>query len=361
MEDREKTLAEIVRRALVEDAARKDVTTRLLVDAARLGDAVIRAKAPGVVSGHEAAREVFSALDASIAYSPMAPDGSPVGSGAAVARVYGHVRAILAGERAALNFLQHLSGIATTTAAFVERVKGTGVVILDTRKTTPGLRVLEKMAVVHGGGQNHRANLAELILVKENHIAAAGGLASVLKKLGSGRLSQAEIEVTSMAELRMLREGIRRDQLTVHADRGSSMTPDQVRDGGVSAGRSGRDQDPLAAVHEHGQSVLGGTVQNLEVPAGLSGAVRFDRRCAGLPGALLRLVQQRASPLGHRAGDAGAAPQRGRPDPPGLGSGASGRRSWWRFKSSTRSALCAASRRPQNCREKCGLTSRIRT
>ena len=207
MEDREKTLAEIVRRALAEDAARKDVTTRLLVDAARLGDAVIRAKAPGVVSGHEAAREVFSALDASIAYSPMAPDGSPVGSGAAVARVYGHVRAILAGERVALNFLQRLSGIATTTAAFVERVKGTGVVILDTRKTTPGLRVLEKMAVVHGGGQNHRANLAELILVKKNHIAAAGGLASVLKKLGSGRLSQAEIEVTSMAELRMLREG----------------------------------------------------------------------------------------------------------------------------------------------------------
>jgi len=207
VEDREKTLAEIVRRALAEDAARKDVTTRLLVDAARLGDAVIRAKAPGVVSGHEAAREVFSALDASIAYSPMAPDGSPVGSGAAVARVYGHVRAILAGERSALNFLQRLSGIATTTAAFVERVKGTGVVILDTRKTTPGLRVLEKMAVVHGGGQNHRANLAELILVKENHIAAAGGLASVLKKLGSGRLSQAEIEVTSMAELRMLREG----------------------------------------------------------------------------------------------------------------------------------------------------------
>jgi nicotinate-nucleotide pyrophosphorylase (carboxylating) len=207
VEDREKTLAEIVRRALVEDAARKDVTTRLLVDAARLGDAVIRAKAPGVVSGHEAAREVFSALDASIAYSPMAPDGSPVGSGAAVARVYGHVRAILAGERVALNFLQRLSGIATTTAAFVERVKGTGVVILDTRKTTPGLRVLEKMAVVHGGGQNHRANLAELILVKKNHIAAAGGLASVLKKLGSGRLSQAEIEVTSVAELRMLREG----------------------------------------------------------------------------------------------------------------------------------------------------------
>jgi len=88
------------------------------------------------------------------------------------------------------------------------------------------------------------------------------------------------------------REGIRRDQLTVHADRGSSMPPDQVRGGGVFAGRPGRDQDPLAAVHEHGQSVLGGTVQDLEVPAGLSGAVRFDRRCAGLPGALLRLVQQ---------------------------------------------------------------------
>jgi nicotinate-nucleotide pyrophosphorylase (carboxylating) len=206
VEDREKSVAEIVKRALAEDAARKDVTTRCLIDSARLGDAVVRAKAPGVVSGHEAAREVFKALDDSIAYSPVASDGSSVANGAAVARMYGHVRAILAGERTALNFLQHLSGIATVTASFVERVKGMDVVILDTRKTTPGLRVLEKMAVVHGGGQNHRANLADMVLVKKNHIAAAGGLEGVLKKLGLDHLKRAEIEVTSLNELRMLRE-----------------------------------------------------------------------------------------------------------------------------------------------------------
>ena len=206
MEDREKTLAEIVRRALAEDAARKDVTARLLVEGSRMGDAIIRAKAPGVVSGHEAAAAVFKALDESIAYSPAVADGSSVAKGGAVARLYGHVRAILSGERTALNFLQHLSGIATLTAAFVERVGGTGAVILDTRKTTPGLRALEKMAVVHGGGRNHRANLEDMVLVKENHITAAGGLASVLKKLGTDGLRDAEIEVASMAELRMLRE-----------------------------------------------------------------------------------------------------------------------------------------------------------
>ena len=206
MEEKEKWLADLVRTALAEDAARKDETTRLLVEAARLGDACIRAKDAGVVSGHRAAEEVFRALDPSIAYSAAAPDGYRVQRGAVVARVYGHVRAILSGERTALNFLQHLSGVATLAAAFVEKVKGTGVVILDTRKTTPGLRLLEKAAVVHGGAQNHRASLAGMVLVKENHIAAAGGLAAALERLGSQRLALAEIEVASLDELRMLRE-----------------------------------------------------------------------------------------------------------------------------------------------------------
>ena len=206
MEESEKWLGDLVKTALAEDAARKDVTTRLLVDAARLGDAVLRAKALGVVSGHRAAQEAFKALDPSIAYSAVAGDGALVHRGAAVARVYGHVRAILSAERTALNFLQHLSGVATTTAAFVEKVKGTSVVILDTRKTTPGLRILEKAAVVHGGGRNHRSGLADMILVKDSHIAAAGGLGAVLEKLGASNLPKAEIEVASLEELLMLKE-----------------------------------------------------------------------------------------------------------------------------------------------------------
>jgi nicotinate-nucleotide pyrophosphorylase (carboxylating) len=206
VEEKEKWLGDLVKAALAEDAARKDVTTRLLVEAVRLGDACIRAKAPGVVSGHVPAQEVFKALDPSIAYSAVAPDGASIQRGAVVTRVYGHVRAILSAERTALNFLQHLSGVATAAAAFAARVKGTGVVILDTRKTTPGLRLLEKAAVVHGGGLNHRRDLASMILVKENHIAAAGGLAAVLGKLGAANLAVAEIEVASLEELRALRE-----------------------------------------------------------------------------------------------------------------------------------------------------------
>lgn len=204
MDDRDRYLADIVKRALSEDAARRDATTRLFVDAARLGDAVVRARAPGIVSGHDAAREAFAALDDASAYAAAVPDGGAVAAGAVVARVYGHLRAVLSAERTALNFLRHLSGVATATAAFVERVRGTGTVILDTRKTLPGLRLLEKEAVAHGGGRNHRSDLAAMILVKDNHIAAAGGLGPALEALGAGRLAGAEIEVSSLAELRLL-------------------------------------------------------------------------------------------------------------------------------------------------------------
>ncbi len=206
MDDRERHIASIVKAALAEDAARKDLTTRLLIEPARVGDAVIRARTAGVVSGHDAAREAFRALDPGIAYSPAAPNGGRVERDAAVARVYGRVRAIIAAERTALNFLARLSGVATLTAAFASALAGTGVVLLDTRKTTPGLRMLEKEAVVHGGGRNHRSSLAEAILVKDNHIAAAGGVAAVAQKLGAAKFAQAEIEVGSIAELRSLRE-----------------------------------------------------------------------------------------------------------------------------------------------------------
>ena len=205
MDDRKDTLRDLVERSLAEDAARSDVTTAALVAAGIVVSAVITAKAEGVVSGHRAAAEVFSALDRGVRYERAADDGARVEPGGAVAAITGTCAAILSGERTALNFLQHLSGVATMTARFTAKVAGTGVVILDTRKTLPGLRALEKEAVVCGGGRNHRFDLCERILVKENHITAAGGLERVIERLGADRLAGAEIEVRSPGELRMLR------------------------------------------------------------------------------------------------------------------------------------------------------------
>jgi nicotinate-nucleotide pyrophosphorylase (carboxylating) len=205
VEGPDSNIAEIVERALLEDAADRDSTTVLLAGEEKVGRAVIRARAPGTVSGQRCAREVFSQLDRSILYDDLKWDGSSVAGEEIVAVLEGSLRAILTGERTALNFLQHLSGVATSVRRFVERVDGTGAVILDTRKTTPGLRVLEKEAVLHGGGKNHRKDLADLVLVKENHIAAAGGLDRVIDLLGT-RIEEAEIEVASLEELRKLRE-----------------------------------------------------------------------------------------------------------------------------------------------------------
>lgn len=205
MEGPGKDIAEIVKRALFEDAAERDMTTGILVGEEARGRAVIRARAVGVISGHRCARTVFSLLDESVAYDAVKRDGSSILENEIVATAEGSLRAILAGERTALNFLQHLSGIATSVRRFTRRIEGTGAVILDTRKTTPGLRALEKEAVLHGGGKNHRRDLAGLLLVKENHITAAGGFARVIDLLGT-RIEEAEIEVTSLEELRKLRE-----------------------------------------------------------------------------------------------------------------------------------------------------------
>jgi nicotinate-nucleotide pyrophosphorylase (carboxylating) len=201
VEGLDSNLIDVVRRALEEDAAGDDVTTRILVGERVEGRAVITVRAAGVASGQKCARAVFSVLDGSMEYEVSQPDGSSVRPGDIIAVVRGNLRAILSGERTALNLLQHLSGVATLTRSFVEKVRGTGATILDTRKTTPGLRALEKEAVLHGGGKNHRADLAGLILVKDNHITAAGGLDAVIRCLGE-RLGDAEIEVTSIEELR---------------------------------------------------------------------------------------------------------------------------------------------------------------
>ena len=145
--------------------------------------------------------EVFRALDKRVVCRPLIKEGARVRPGTVVADVRGPLRPILSGERTALNILQRLSGVATLTDRFVEAVKGTGAIILDTRKTTPGLRALEKYAVKVGGGVNHRAGLFDQILIKENHIQAAGGVAQALRKV-RGSSKPIQIEVQTLAEAR---------------------------------------------------------------------------------------------------------------------------------------------------------------
>jgi nicotinate-nucleotide pyrophosphorylase (carboxylating) len=169
--------------ALEEDRGPGDWTTRWTVPARTKGTASIVAKEDGVIAGVAIAAAVFLRLDPRIDFEVVAGDGVPVRAGDTVVRVVGPGRAILTGERVALNFLQHLSGIATMTRRFVDAVAGTGTRILDTRKTTPGWRSLEKAAVRAGGGENHRAGLYDMILIKENHAAVAGGIAEAVRRV----------------------------------------------------------------------------------------------------------------------------------------------------------------------------------
>ena len=191
--------------ALGEDGAAADVTTSYLEIGARGVTALLVARAPGVVAGVDVARLVFEQADRGLRYQPRVRDGARVREGDILARIEGKASGILAAERTALNFLQRLSGVATLTAAFVERVAGTGVVVLDTRKTTPLFRRLEKYAVRVGGGQNHRLNLTDMVLVKENHLRTVGGVGA-LRNLLERKPAPAdvEVEVDSIDSLREL-------------------------------------------------------------------------------------------------------------------------------------------------------------
>jgi nicotinate-nucleotide pyrophosphorylase (carboxylating) len=174
-------ISEAVARALAEDVGDGDVTTLATVPEGTRAQATITQKAPGVVFGLEPAEETFRALDAAIDLQRLVEEGVWRERGP-VLRIEGSARAILTAERTALNFLQRLSGVATMTARCVGAVAGTGARILDTRKTTPGLRVLEKAAVAAGGGTNHRAGLYDAILIKENHAAIAGGVGEAVRR-----------------------------------------------------------------------------------------------------------------------------------------------------------------------------------
>ncbi|MGH7476149.1 MAG: carboxylating nicotinate-nucleotide diphosphorylase [Longimicrobiales bacterium] len=196
-------LAALVAAALEEDLGDGDRTTLWTVPEGARARARVVAKAPGVIAGTAAAVEVFRQLDPHICAEIVCADGTGVHTGEVVLRISGAARAILSGERTALNFLQRLSGIATLARRFVAAVEGTGARILDTRKTTPGWRALEKAAVRAGGADNHRTGLYDMVLLKENHLAIAGGIASALDRVRArnrGRLPVA-VEVRSMAEV----------------------------------------------------------------------------------------------------------------------------------------------------------------
>ena len=189
--------------ALAEDVGPGDWTTLWTVPEGRHVAARVVAKADGVIAGTEAARRVFSRVDPALEVEMLLADGTSVGAGDRVAHIRGAARSILTAERVALNLLQRLSGVATATRAYVDAVAGTGARILDTRKTTPGMRALEKAAVRAGGGANHRVGLHDMVLIKENHIAAAGGIGAAVEAVRrQNRQGLAvEVEVTTLEEL----------------------------------------------------------------------------------------------------------------------------------------------------------------
>ena len=211
MDDR---VSQLIDLALEEDIGPGDVTSEFFVPADREGRAFLVAKSVGVVAGVEIGAEVFSRVDAGIEVNMMLQDGSAIAPGAYVMEAAGKARSLLTAERTVINFVQRLSGVATKTALFVEAVKGTGATIIDTRKTTPGWRSLEKAAVVAGGGQNHRMGLYDRAMVKDNHLVVEGGVeelresALLLKEAHPGvgieveaeTLEQVEAEVAKMAE-----------------------------------------------------------------------------------------------------------------------------------------------------------------
>ena len=193
----------IIKYALSEDVGTGDITTLNAVPSGINARAAIVVKEEGVLAGLDVARLTFREAAPTVKFRPLAHDGDEVKPGVAVAQVVGEIGGILKAERTALNFLQHLSGIATLTRRFVEEVKGTGAVILDTRKTTPGLRFLEKFAVKSGGGENHRLALWDMYLVKDNHIRAAGGLTAAIDRIARTRQADLllEVEVESLEQL----------------------------------------------------------------------------------------------------------------------------------------------------------------
>lgn len=194
----------LVRTALLEDIGRAgDITTDAIVPTDQRVSLALRARQAGVVAGLDVARFVFQLLSPAIKIEIERPDGSAVSAGDTIGTISGPARALLTGERAALNFLCHLSGVATATALLVSAVKGTRAQIVCTRKTTPGLRAVEKYAVRAGGGSNHRFGLDDAVLIKDNHIALAGSIGAAIESVKGcvGHLVKIEVEVDTLSQL----------------------------------------------------------------------------------------------------------------------------------------------------------------
>jgi nicotinate-nucleotide pyrophosphorylase (carboxylating) len=211
--DRDELLA-LVRRALDEDIGSGDVTTGATVAPAARARALIAQKAPGAIYGLDAVEASFALLDPEVRFERLVQEGHWREGGGPVLSIEGSARALLTGERTALNFLAHLSGVASMAARAAQTVEGTSATVLDTRKTTPGLRTLEKAAVAAGGASNHRVGLYDAILIKENHIAAAGGIAQAVARARAAAPELAdslEVEVRNPEEIEQaLAAGARR-------------------------------------------------------------------------------------------------------------------------------------------------------
>ncbi len=195
---------EVVARALSEDLGdRGDITTESCVPESAQSDALIVARGPGVIAGLDVAGHVFSTIDPDIQFETLVDDGARVGAGDGLARVVGRSRSLLTAERTALNLLGRMSGVATATAELVDIVSGTGAAITDTRKTMPGLRALDKYAVRAGGGVNHRFGLYDAVMIKDNHIVAAGGIVGAVEaaRAAVGAEVMVVVEVTDLEQL----------------------------------------------------------------------------------------------------------------------------------------------------------------
>lgn len=212
--------------ALEEDIGPGDITTENLVGEELAGKGVIVAKEPLVIAGLDVAKQVFDRFDPKILFSPRYRDGDTIEDGEIVLEVEGRLRALLLGERTALNFLQHLSGIATTVRSYVDKLANKDVRLVDTRKTIPGLRVLEKYAVRVGGAYNHRMGLYDGVLIKDNHIAVSGGIAKAVERIRKtvSHLVKIEVEVSDMSEVK---EALEADADVIMLD---NMDVEQIRE-----------------------------------------------------------------------------------------------------------------------------------